>query len=380
MREMRFHFDGAGHADNYVGQDLGAEYTLDILSRFNLCIEDLFRLFDYCRSRGIEPLCTPWDIPSVDALNWYGVAAFKSASADLTNHELLTAIISTGKPLICSTGMASEAEIKESVALLRARGAPFCLLHCNSTYPTPHKDINLRYLERLAEISGSFVGYSGHERGWIVPVAAVARGACIIEKHLTVDRAMEGNDHKVSLLPDEFAAMVQAIRSVEESLGNDAPRVISRGEVLNREVLAKSLCAERDIRAGTLITHDIVIVRSPGHGLQPNRFKELIGRRANRTIKTGTPFFASDLQDATTKPRHFTFKRRWGVPARWHDYRAILNSTNATLLEYHLSYRDMEADLRNWFDAPLGVDFIVHAPELFRGDHILDLASADREI
>jgi sialic acid synthase SpsE/sugar phosphate isomerase/epimerase len=379
MRDMHFQFDGAGHAAGYVGQDLGAEYTLDLLSRFNLCNEDLFRLFDYCRSQGIEPLCTPWDLPSVEALDRFGIAAFKSASADLTNHELLTAMIATGKPLICSTGMASEAEIKECVALLRARGTAFCLLHCNSTYPTPYKDINLRYLDRLAEISGSFVGYSGHERGWIVPVAAVARGACIIEKHLTIDRTMEGNDHKVSLLPDEFAAMVQAIRSVEESLGHDAPRVISRGEMLNREVLAKSLYAERDIPAGTPITHDIVTVRSPGKGLQPNRFRELIGRRANRAIKAGTPFFASDLQGAAIKPRHFAFKRRWGVPVRWHDYRAMLNSTNPTLLEYHLSYRDMEANLGTWFDAPLETEFVVHAPELFSGDHILDLASADRE-
>jgi sialic acid synthase SpsE/sugar phosphate isomerase/epimerase len=374
LRDMRLHYKGGRHAAD-IGQDLGAEYTLDVLSRFNLRNDDLLKLFDYCHERGIEPLCTPWDVPSVDVLDRYGLAAFKVASADLTNQELLRAIASTRRPLICSTGMASEAEIKECVSFLQGQGASFRLLHCNSTYPTPYKDINLRYMDRLAELSGAPVGYSGHERGWFVAVAAVARGACIVEKHLTLDRSMEGNDHKVSLLPQEFAEMVRAIRTVEESMGNAAPRLVTQGEMLNRVVLAKSVCAERDIFPGELISKETVSVRAPGQGLPTKCIGDLVGRRANRTIKAGSPFFASDLQELANGEHRFAFKRRWGIPVRWHDYRAMMASTKPSLLEYHLSFVDMEADLNRWFSEALDVEFVVHAPELFRGDHILDLAS-----
>ena len=133
------------------------------------------------------------------------------ASADFTNHALISQLAATGKPLICSTGMASELEIRSGIRHLQQEGANYVLLHCNSTYPTPFKDVNLRYLERLRVLAEGPVGYSGHERGIEVPIAAVAMGAAVIEKHITVDRGMEGNDHKVSLLPDEFAQMMLSL-------------------------------------------------------------------------------------------------------------------------------------------------------------------------
>ncbi len=376
MRDMTTLYRDGGRADD-PSQDLGAQYTLDLLARFSLEQDDMFRAFDHCRKRGLEPMCTPWDLPSLEALERYGMPAYKVASADLTNHDLLLALIATGKPMICSTGMASESEIKEAVKLLQAGGSPFCLLHTNSTYPAPYKDINLRYLDRLAEIGGCPVGYSGHERGWEVPIAAVARGACVVEKHFTVDRGLEGNDHKVSLLPDEMAAMVAGIRAVEESLGSNAARVITQGEIMNREVLAKSLHAVEDIAEGTRITDAMVVVQSPGQGLQPNRRGELIGRIAQRAIKAGSPFFPTDLDDETAAARPYSFDRPWGIPVRWHDYRKMLDATNLDLLEYHLSYKDMEVDLADWFTEVLDIDYVVHAPELFAGDHILDLTSAD---
>jgi len=366
-----------GQASSGNDQDLGAEYTLDLLSRFNLGRDALFRLFDYCKACGVEPLCTPWDIPSLIALEEYGLSGYKVASADLTNNELLTRLAATGKPLICSTGMSREAEIKGSVALLRGLGAQFALLHCNSTYPTPYKDINLKYMDRLAEIGDCPIGYSGHERGWTVPVAAVARGANIIEKHFTIDRSMEGNDHRVSLLPDEFKAMVEAIRSLEESMGGAEERVMTQGEMMNREVLAKSLYAGRSIVKGEIILDEFVTVRSPGQGLQPNRRNDLIGKIAKRDIKAGTPFFPSDIEADMVRARDFAFARPWGIPVRWHDYRSILEASNPDLLEYHLSYKDMDVDLSEIFSEPLDIDYVVHAPELFKGDHILDLASED---
>jgi N-acetylneuraminate synthase len=375
MRDLRHHYETA----DGPAQDLSAEYARDLLLKFNLAPEELFRLFDYCAARGIEPLCTPWDEPSLEALVRWGMPALKIASADLNNHDLLSLAASTGKPLICSTGMSTESEIRSSVALLRERGASFRLLHCNSTYPTPFRDVNLKYMERLAEIAGAPVGYSGHERGWVVAAAAVALGACIVEKHLTVSRDLEGNDHRVSLLPDEFRAMVDAVRTVEESLGEVAPRTLSSGERLNREALAKSLYARRDIPAGARITDDMIGARTPGHGLQPNRRKELVGREARRDIRAGTPLYASDLEDSAAKARHYRFGRRWGIPSRWHDYKSLLAQSNPSLIEYHLSYADLDADLGAWFDRALDLDLVVHAPELFRGDHILDLASPDAE-
>lgn len=378
MRDMASLYSSGGRSDD-LSQDLGAQYTLDLLSRFNLGEDDLFRAFDYCKERGIEPLCTPWDLPSLASLERYGLKGYKIASADLTNHELVSAMAATGKLLICSTGMAREAEIRELVNLLRAKGAMFCLLHTNSTYPAPYKDINLRYMDRLAEIGGCPVGYSGHERGITVPIAAVARGASVVEKHLTTDRGLEGNDHKVSLLPDELAEMVLGIRAVEASMGSRDERVITQGELMNREVLAKSLQAAVDIPAGTVITDDKIVVQSPGQGIQPNRRGLLVGRTAKRDIAAATPFFETDLEDDRITARAYKFDRPWGVPVRWHDYRQMLEVSRPDLLEYHLSYRDMEVNLGEWFAETLDIDYVVHAPELFKGDHTLDLASADAD-
>lgn len=378
MRDLSSLYRAGGRGDD-PSQDLGTQYTLDILNRFSLSQDDMLRAFDHCRTRELEPMCTPWDIPSLAVLDHYGMAAYKIASADLTNHDLLRAMTATRKPLICSTGMATESEISQSVALLRAGGAAFCLLHTNSTYPAPYKDINLHYMDRLGEIGRCPVGYSGHERGIAVPIAAVARGAVVIEKHFTIDRGLEGNDHKVSLLPHEFRAMVDGIRAVEESMGSGAERIITQGELMNREVLAKSLFASVDIAAGELITDEKVVAHSPGQGIQPNRRKELIGRIARRAITAGTNFFPTDLEDDGVSARSFNFARPWGLPVRWHDYRKMLTMSNLDLLEYHLSYRDMEVDLAQWFDEVLDADYVVHAPELFAGDHTLDLVSSDEE-
>ena len=203
MRDMSQLYRNAGDS-NDMASDLGTQYTLDLLERFQLNDEELFRCFDYAATKGMEPLCTPWDEASLDKLNNWGMQGFKVASADFTNHVLLSSLAATGKPLICSTGMASEVEIRSGIRHLQEKGAGYVLLHCNSTYPTPFKDVNLRYIERLRELAQAPVGYSGHERGIEVPIAAAALGAVVIEKHITLDRSMEGNDHKVSLLPKSF--------------------------------------------------------------------------------------------------------------------------------------------------------------------------------
>lgn len=376
MRSLTALYRNAGDADD-ASENLGSQYTLDLLTRFQLRPEEMFQAFDYCQELGLFPLCTPWDLDSLAALESYGMAAYKVASADLTNHELLTRLAQTGKPLICSTGMSEEAEIREAVRLLQQYGTQYVLLHCNSAYPPAFRDLNLRYIERLATIGQCPVGYSGHERGINVAVAAIACGARVIEKHITLDREMEGNDHKVSLLPDEFAAMVTGIRQVEAALGAAGERQMTQGERMNRVTLAKSLVIDRDLAAGEAITADMITVKSPGRGLQPNRKKDLVGRRARRDFKAGDFFFPSDLEDAPCGPRHYHFRRRWGVPVRYYDYQAILARSNPDFLEFHLSYKDLDLDPHPFFEQVYDLDLTVHSPDLFAGDHLLNLAAED---
>ena len=360
-----------------AGEDLGVQYTLDLLRRFSLPAEQLFEVFDHARDADIDVLCTPWDEPSVAALVDYGVPAFKIASADLTNHELITYAAGTGRPLILSTGMSRESEIVETVALLRARAASFALLHCQSTYPAPYKDLNLAYLDRLAEIGQCVVGYSGHERGWHVPVAAVAQGALVIEKHFTVDTSMEGNDHTVSLLPDEFRQLVAQIRDIESAMGTATARAVSTGEAMNRVTLAKSLVAARPLPAGTVISSDDVATKSPGRGLQPNTLPHLLGRTLRRPMAEGDFFFDGDLRDETPTGRPYRFRRPWGLPVRYHDHVPLAQGTNPDFLEFHFSYKDLDIDVDDVFGRRLECGFTTHLPDLFAGDFIVDLASFD---
>jgi len=376
MRDLESLYVNAGNADD-ASENLGSQYTLDLLTRFELSTEDMYRAFDHCQARGLIPLCTPWDMKSLERLEAYGMPGYKIASADMTNHELLSAIAATGKPMIISTGMSDEAEIRQSVALLQRLGAQYILLQCNSTYPAPFKDVHLRYLPRLAELGDCFVGYSGHERGYHVAVTSVAVGARVIEKHFTFDRDMEGNDHKVSLLPREFAQMVTAVRQVEEALGSDGPRQITQGERMNRANLSKSLIAATPIKQGEVIRRDMITIKSPGRGLQPNYLSQLLGQTAHRDMQPGDFFFLTDLQAERVQPRPYRFRRPWGVPVRYHDYRALMAHTRPDFLEFHLSYKDMDLDLHQFFDEPLDMGLVVHSPDLFTGDHILNLAAED---
>lgn len=379
MRNMANLYKNSGDA-NDASADLGAQYTLDLLSRFQLSTEQMFEAFDYCKLKGILPLCTPWDHDSLQQLEGYGMLAYKLASADLTNHDLLEVMARTGKPLICSTGMSSESEIIEAVNLLKRYNSPFVLLHCNSTYPAPFKDIHLEYIDRLSQIGDCVVGYSGHERGIAVPIAAVARGAKVIEKHITLDRNLEGNDHRVSLLPNEFREMVQSIREVEQALGSGDARRITQGEMMNREVLGKSLIANRDISVGEVVLSEMLDIRSPGQGLSPNRKKELIGRKAIREIKVGDFFYPSDLDDSASRPRAFKFRRPYGVPVRYHDVKGLAAAAPFDLFEFHLSYKDLEENISKHLKGQsYNMDFVVHSPELFAGDHIMDLCSNSKE-
>lgn len=374
MRDMRELYAVSAESPS---ADLGAQYTLDLLAQFQLSDDDMLRAFDYADSKGLVPLCTPWDESSFRKLERYGVDAYKIASADFTNHALIETVASAGKPVLCSTGMATEAEVLAGVRFLKGLACPFVLLHCNSTYPAPFKDVNLSYMSRLRSLSEGPVGYSGHERDINVSLAAVALGARVIEKHFTLDRGMEGNDHKVSLLPHEFGRMVEGARQIEEAMGTATERTLSQGEMMNRETLAKSIAAAVDIPAGTPIAESMLRIVSPGQGVQPYRKPELLGRRLHRAKTAGEFFFESDLKGETIAARGYRFPLRWGVPVRYHDLHDMRAASDMDLVEIHLSYKDMDLDFRDFITEPLQTGLVVHAPELFAGDHTLDFCSED---
>ncbi|WP_291848433.1 N-acetylneuraminate synthase family protein [Bradyrhizobium sp.] len=357
--------------------DLAVEYTLDLLRRFELTTDQQRRMAAYCAFKGIQYLCTPWDASSVATLETFGVQAYKVASADLTNLPLLARLVATGKPLIVSTGMSTSDEIRAAANFLDARSAQYVLLHCQSTYPAALHNIHLRFMETLREIH-PLVGYSGHERGTAVSIGAVAMGAVVIERHITLDREMEGPDHAASLEPGEFKALVSGIRELEAARGDKlAARALSQGELINRENLAKSLVAARDLPAGTVVTDSDVAVRSPGQGLSPLRMPDLIGKRIGRAMARDDYFFQSDLDDGAATARRYRFDRPWGVPVRYHDAQRFLEICQPDIIEFHLSYSDMERDPAAYLSGRYELDFVVHAPELFAGSKLMDLATPD---
>jgi N-acetylneuraminate synthase len=273
--------------------------------------------------------------------------------------------------------MSTEAEIIATVKILKESMASYALLHCQSTYPPAFKDVNLKYLQRLGEIGDSVVGYSSHERGFHVAVASIALGASIIEKHITLDRNARGVDHVVSLEPNDFKTMVYNIRSLEDAMGSEIARGLTQGEKLNRLSLAKSLVARTNLKSGHVVSSDDVIVKGPGRGIQPNRLRELVGVKLARDIQEGDFFFETDVLGQVEIRRNFVFDRPWGLPVRFHDWKQLSQGTNPDFLEFHLSNRDMSISIDGAIPESLKMSLVVHSPDLFDGDHILDLASKD---
>lgn len=358
--------DDPTHEEKEIG------FLLPYLQQAELSEEVMRDLATYCSDCGVEFICSPWDIESVDFLEDLGVRCYKVASADLTNLPLLEHLADTGKPLILSTGMSSLEEIATTVDMLHQRGAQFALLHCQSTYPAPFKDINLRFMERLREF-GVPVGYSGHERGIAVSTAAVAMGACIIERHITLDRTMPGPDHAASLEPVGLEKQVRDIRNVEEAMGRPK-RVRSRGELLNRMALGKSLVAARPIQAGEVISADMIKVMGPGHGILPQRIGELVGRTSRRDMAQDEQFRETDLSDASLEELAGRFPLRWGPVVRYRDLDRMTRF-QPDLFEFHLTDTDLDAAIP---DLPsFAQELVIHAPEYYHG-RLLNFCGPDR--
>lgn len=359
--------------DNANLAEWSFQYMLPVLEGVELSEDEFRRIRDRCDERGIRFMCTPWDAQTLTGLEELGVPLYKVASADLVNLPLIDAIADTGKPLILSTGMASWDEIERTVAHLGERGADFAILHCVSTYPAPFENLNLRTIERLRGF-GVPVGYSSHERGIAMPIAAVALGACIIEKHITLDRTLPGPDHAASVERAGIERMVRDIRNLELALrGGD--KQLSAMELQNRLVLRKSLVAARDLPAGTVVEPAMVTTMGPGKGLSPQRAEELVGVTLRRDVAAQEYFTDGDLAaPEAVQIDSAPLRKRWGLKARFHDLEEVL-ALKPELVELHFSEEDLD---HAWSPPPepLPQQLVVHALE-FSEQRLLDLSSHD---
>lgn len=258
------------------------ESQLEMCRKIHLPLDAYKSLAERCKEVGIGFMSTPFDLVSIDTLDTFGMDYWKIPSGEITNLPYLRKIANKGGKVILSTGMSEMPEISAAIEVLTAGGIKredIALLHCNTQYPTPMKDVNLRAMKQLRTLGVGAVGYSDHTVGIEVPVAAVAMGADIIEKHFTLDKSLPGPDHRASLDPEELTAMVKAIRNIEQALG-DGLKHVSASERPNIEVARKSIVAARDIAQGEILTEENITVKRPGNGISPMRWDEVIGTRA----------------------------------------------------------------------------------------------------
>ncbi len=271
--------------EKYQKKTTFGKFQHEMLKRLELSGGEFKELFNYCQKKKIMFLSTPFDFQSAEFLYELGVPAFKISSGDLTNIPLLLKIAKYGKPIILSTGMATLSEVKDAVkAIYSAGNKKLVLLHCTSNYPTEYKNVNLRAMETLLKTFNLPVGYSDHTEGIEVPIAAVALGGCVIEKHFTLDKNLPGPDHKASLEPEEFKKMVKSIRNTERAMGSGKKKPMC-SEAEMKRVSRKSIVAACDIPKGMRITYEMLAIKRPGTGIEPKYIGKIISREFKRYIK-----------------------------------------------------------------------------------------------
>lgn len=274
-----------------------AESQLDMVRKLELSASDHEQLLDYSNERGIGFLSTPFDAVSIDLLCSMGITIGKVPSGELTNKPHLQLMARSFPELLVSTGMCDLQEVAAALAVMEEAGAQrerITLLHCNTEYPTPMVDVNLLAMRTLGENFGTRVGYSDHTLGIEVPVAAVALGAVVIEKHITLDRTLPGPDHRASIEPDELKRMVHAIRNISLALGRPEKEA-SASERANIAIARKSIHLRRDLKSGSVVTADDLIMLRPGDGISPMRIDEVLGRRTGRDLEQGRQLEWTDL-------------------------------------------------------------------------------------
>ena len=275
----------AEYQQKNIGKEGDSQYQM--LKKLELTPEEHEILIYYCHQLGIKFFSTAFDFDSIDYLHSLNLGLWKIPSGEVTNYPFLKRIAAYNEPTILSTGMCDMDDVRAAVDALYKNGLSkenLILLHCNTEYPTPLEDVNLKAMDALRMEFGVEVGYSDHTKGIEVPIAAVALGATVIEKHFTLDRNMEGPDHKASLEPDELKAMVSAIRNIEKAVGGDGTKHVSESEKKNIAIARKSIVAACDIKAGEVFTEQNLTVKRPGNGISPMRWDEIVGKIAIRNF------------------------------------------------------------------------------------------------
>ena len=261
------------------------ESQLNMLKKLALTNEDFIQIRTYCQKIGIGFISTPFDLDSIDFLEKFDMDFWKIPSGEVTNLPYLEKIAKTGRKVVMSTGMCNIEEINKAIFILEKNGAnDIVLLHCNTQYPTPYEDVNLYAMETIKRETGKEVGYSDHTKGIEIPIAAVALGAVAIEKHFTLDRNMEGPDHKASLEPAELKKMVSSIRNVEKALGAFGKQP-SASESENKNIVRKSIVAATEIKKGEFFTENNLTVKRPGTGISPMEWHKILGLEAKRDFR-----------------------------------------------------------------------------------------------
>ena len=273
----------AEYQQKNIGKEGDCQYQM--LKKLELSPEDHEVLIAYCKEKGIKFFSTAFDFDSIEYLHSLDLGLWKIPSGEVTNYPFLRRVAAYNEKTILSTGMCEMSDVHDAVEALYKNGLSkehLILLHCNTEYPTPFEDVNLKAMDALRKEFGVEVGYSDHTKGIEVSIAAVALGASVIEKHFTLDRNMEGPDHKASLEPDELKAMVSAIRNIEKAIDGDGTKHVSESERKNIAIARKSIVAACDIKAGETFTEQNLTTKRPGDGISPMKWDEIVGMSAIR--------------------------------------------------------------------------------------------------
>jgi len=276
----------------------GDDSQYNMLKKLELDESMHFELIDYCQLKGITFLSTGFDDESVELLDRLGMLFYKIPSGEITNKPYLQRIAKKNKPVVISTGMADLHEIKDALDVLTGEGLELSMitvLHCNTEYPTPMEDVNLKAMHSIRDTLNVKIGYSDHTRGIEVPIAAVAMGAEVIEKHFTLDRNMEGPDHKASLEPTELKAMVDAIRNIELAISGSGVKEASNSEKKNKTIARKSIHLAKNIKSGETIHSSHLIMKRPGDGISPMFIEKILGRTASKDLEEDSKLKWEDI-------------------------------------------------------------------------------------
>lgn len=274
------------------------ESQLEMVKKLQLTFDDFKILKKYCEQKGIQFLSTPFDLESVDFLKTLNMGLWKIPSGEITNLPYLKKIGTYNEKVIFSTGMSTLGDIENAIEILTDAGSErenITVLHCNTEYPTPMQDVNLKAMQTIKNAFNVNIGYSDHTLGIEVPIAAVAMGATVIEKHFTLDKSMEGPDHKASLEPDELKQMVNAIRNIEQALGSGI-KLPSDSEKKNIEIARKSIHLTKDLATGHVLTENDLTIKRPGNGINPMLINDIIGCKLKSGVLRDSPLHLKDIE------------------------------------------------------------------------------------